>query len=117
MKQFWPKESRILRSRDFRRIQRKGQKWKSHDLLFLYLPNKEDRVRIGLVVSKKVGNAVVRNKAKRWLREIFRSQIHSSLISKGVDIVVIVFSSFVQKEFPCIEKQCTRALTTIVRRV
>ena len=116
MRQFWPKESRILRSRDFRRIQRNGRKWKSRDLLFLYLPNKKEKIRIGLVVSKKVGNAVIRNKAKRWLREIFRANIHSSLLSKGVDIVVIVFSSFVQKEFICIEKQCKTALKMIVKR-
>ena len=115
MKHFLPKESRILRSRDFRRVQRNGRKWKSRDLFFLYLPNQENQVRIGLVVSKKVGNAVVRNRVKRRLREIFRSQIHSYL--KGVDIVVIVFSSFVEKELLCIEDQCQRALSGIVKKV
>ena len=115
MKHFWPKESRILRSREFRRVQKNGRKWKSRDFLFLYLPNQKNQVRIGLVVSKKVGNAVVRNRVKRRLREIFRSKIHSYL--KGVDIVVIVFSSFVEKELPCIEEQCKRALFGIVKKV
>lgn len=116
MRQFWPKESRILRSRDFRKIQRNGRKWKSRDLLFLYLPNKLDRLRIGLVVSKKVGNAVVRNKSKRWLREIFRKQISDSFL-KGGDIVVIVFSSFIQQEFLSIESQCIKALKSIHQKL
>jgi len=116
LRQFWPKESRILRSRDFRKIQKNGRKWKSRDLLFLYLPNKLDRLRIGLVVSKKVGNAVVRNKSKRWLREIFRKQISNSVL-KGGDIVVIVFSSFVQQEFLSIEKQWIKTTKSNYKRL
>jgi ribonuclease P protein component len=43
--------------------------------------------RLGITVSRKVGNAVKRNRIKRWIREVFRS--HPALFSERVDIVVI----------------------------
>jgi len=46
--------------------------------------------RLGLVVSRRVGGAVVRNRVKRVVREWFRR--HRSLLPKGVDLVVIARS-------------------------
>jgi ribonuclease P protein component len=43
--------------------------------------------RLGLTVSSRVGNAVARNRVKRWLREIFRH--HRNALPPGVDVVLI----------------------------
>jgi ribonuclease P protein component len=52
------------------------------------LPDKlADRARLGITVSRKVGNAVVRNRFKRRTREWFRSQ--RSLLNPEIDLVVI----------------------------
>lgn len=57
---------------EFRRIQTSGRKLRSANLLLMVLPAGALRSRYGLTVSRKVGNAVQRNRVKRWLREIVR---------------------------------------------
>ena len=73
----WTKQSRIRKSREFRVVQKYGQKWKSTDFLFIFLGSKrqQSQPRVGLIASKKVGNAVVRNMVKRRLREACRKKI------------------------------------------
>lgn len=56
-----------------------------HFVLFI-LPNSAGRSRLGVTLSRKVGNAVVRNLARRRLREIFRR--NRALREAGLDIVV-----------------------------
>lgn len=61
----------------------KGQKWVTKSFVFIVCPlseiavlqDNEDQIGFGLVASKKVGNAVCRNKAKRRLREIIRTHL------------------------------------------
>lgn len=68
----FPKECRILHRSEFLRIQGQGHRVHGARLIFQFLPGRTPRSRLGLTVSKKVGNAVVRNRIKRWLREAFR---------------------------------------------
>ena len=65
---FWKKQYRIRSSIEFKTIQRSGKKLREPHLLSLALPS-VGQSRIGITVSKKVGNAVVRNKVKRFLNE------------------------------------------------
>ena len=92
----WRKVDKIRKSRDFRLIQRRGSKLKSRDFLFIFLPfyrvpNAIDHSRFGLVVSKKVGNAVCRNLVKRRLREGCRRNKH--LLTASLNVVIIAFTS------------------------
>lgn len=70
---FWKKQYRIRSSIEFKTIQRSGKKLREPHLLALALPS-VGQSRIGITVSKKVGNAVVRNKVKRLLREVIRHE-------------------------------------------
>jgi len=63
-----------LRGRnDFQKVYRKGKRYEGSFISVFVLPNQENCHRIGVTASRKaVGNAVIRNRAKRLLRESFR---------------------------------------------
>ena len=61
------------------------------------LPNELPFCRLGLAVSRKVGNAVVRNRIKRRLREIFRKQLKD--LPLRYDFVVVARSASAEAEF------------------
>jgi len=75
---------------DFNRVFKKGRKLENKAVKILALNRKDslDMRRLGLVTSKKVGKAVARNRAKRRLREIFRTNKH--LLESGLDLVFII---------------------------
>lgn len=81
----FPKSKRLLKTKEFRFVFDKGVKNVSRHLVMFGIPSQTDRV--GLVVSKKVGNAVVRNRVKRLLREQFRQTDSGSPLS--MDVVVV----------------------------
>lgn len=81
------KKDRLLRRADFVRVQSRGRKVYTKSLLMLVLENRIGRTRLGIAVSKKIGNSVKRNRWKRMIREIFRR--NRSLFPTTVDIVVI----------------------------
>ncbi|MDV2989372.1 MAG: ribonuclease P protein component [Dehalogenimonas sp.] len=72
-------------SREFRRIMNGGRGWSDARLVIKIIPGHSEHNRIGIVVSKKVGAAVVRNRVRRRIKEIFRQKP----LEKGYDIVVI----------------------------
>ena len=82
-----PRELRLRKTSDIQRVQKQGTRIRLPHLMLLFLPGTADRVRVAFTVSRKVGNAVVRNKVKRWLREAVREQ--QDRIPIGLDVVVI----------------------------
>jgi ribonuclease P protein component len=80
---------RLKRRADFERVQGTGRKVHSARFLFLVLPREEQSspTRLGLTVTRKVANAVGRNRIKRVLREVFRK--NRALFPAGCDVVVV----------------------------
>jgi ribonuclease P protein component len=90
-----PPLSSLKGDRAFQRL-RKGQAGHGKYLSVRVLPSRQTGIRIGIVVSKKVGKAVVRNRVRRRLKEGFRSllekPVKSQLTRQGVpafDVVVV----------------------------
>ncbi len=81
-----PKAARILRRREFLRVQQTGRRLYSGEVLVIALDSGGTRPRIGITVSSKIANAVGRNRVKRWVREAFRAQRESF---PAVDLVVV----------------------------
>jgi ribonuclease P protein component len=66
------KAARLLLRREFLAVQERGRKLHAGAYLVLALPNQLGHARLGLTVSTRVGNAVARNRVKRWVREAWR---------------------------------------------
>lgn len=74
----------------------------ANSYLVLYArKNRTNTNRVGITVSKKLGHAVVRNRVRRRLREIYR--LNESKFQPGWDIVVVVRSKSVNAEFQKLE--------------
>lgn len=71
----------------FRRLYRKGSTAADSRLAIYVRRNGRPGNRLGLTVSTKVGHAVVRNRLRRRLREIYR--LHEQELVRGVDLVVV----------------------------
>ncbi|MGZ3652617.1 MAG: ribonuclease P protein component [Bdellovibrionota bacterium] len=67
-----PPSSRIRKRSDFNRLRKNSQKWVSRHWILYYSKNELGFPRLALSISVKYGNAVERNRYRRWLREAFR---------------------------------------------
>ena len=78
----------LKKSKDFQKVYNKGNSYANRLLVMYVLENHTDKNRLGISVSKKVGNSVVRHHLTRLLRESYR--LHEEMFHSGWDIVVIV---------------------------
>jgi ribonuclease P protein component len=98
----FPKALRLRNRREFLAVQDRGAKVSVDCLLAIVLPNELAFTRLGLTVSSKVGNAVVRNRIRRKLRELFRSR--QQALPKGLDVVLIAKGSAANADFAALSK-------------
>ena len=86
MNQSFPKSARLLKQGEFDAVYQGDAFAADGTLVIKAVLNGKGETRLGLSVSKKVGNAVVRNRWKRLIREGFRTQRNE--LPKGLDLVV-----------------------------
>ena len=86
------RKHRLSRSRDFDAVYRHGRSVSTRFLTLYWFarPEEPGEPRLGLAVPKAVGNAVVRNRIKRQLREIWRARLESDAVDTGSDYVLVV---------------------------
>lgn len=97
-----PSNIRIKKNTDYQTVFKKGKQISGRGVILYYSKNSAQDTRVGIIVSKKVGNAVVRNRIKRIIREIFR--LNWPDIKSGYDIIIITRKSIREKSFHDIEK-------------
>jgi ribonuclease P protein component len=101
-----PKSLRLRRRRDFSRVQRHGARGGAGPLQAV-VQRARGPGRFGLTVPKKVGNAVVRNKVKRRLREILRRE---RSLFEGIELVVICSEGTGELELEPLRETLQRAV-------
>jgi ribonuclease P protein component len=109
---------RLHRSAEFLRLQRNGARFQSpHFVLYAgSLDHEPERSRLGVTVSRRIGNAVVRNRVKRQVRECFRNKIRDSLPT-GTSIVVIARSGSGALESAALGDELAMAVRNLSGRI
>ena len=81
----------LKKNRDFKTVYNQGRSYANRYLVMYVMENHTDRNRIGISVSKKVGNSVIRHHLTRLIRESYR--LHEDMFNSGLDIVVVARST------------------------
>ena len=102
------KNFRVKREQDFKAIFKDGTSFANRKFVVYQLENQQNHFRVGLSVSKKLGNAVTRNQIKRRIRHILQS-VKGSLL-EHVDFVVIARKGVETLEYAEMEKNLLHVL-------
>lgn len=92
----------VKENHEFRRIYAKGRSGVSPYLVVYARPNRYGHNRLGVTVSTKLGHAVVRNRVRRRIREIFR--LNQDKLAQGYDVIVVARTRAVGAEYREIER-------------
>jgi ribonuclease P protein component len=104
-----PRAARLTQKRDFVRLKTGGRRLGNGCLILNWLPRADRQAaRLGVVTSRKVGTAVVRSRARRLLREVWRRNQHGP--AAGLDMVLVARPSIRGKKLAEVESDFHAAL-------
>jgi ribonuclease P protein component len=99
---------RLRHPREFQEVFQHGKKLVAPTFVLYLLPTSVPHPRLGLAVSKRVGKAVIRNRIKRLLRELFRR--HKALLQPACDVVFVARRGAAEAPFEEYSRQFLRLL-------
>ncbi|WP_409343676.1 ribonuclease P protein component [Paenibacillus sp. MBLB4367] len=103
------REYRLAKREDFNHVYRRGKSVANQQfVLYAMAQPKQEHFRLGVSVSKKIGNAVVRNRLRRMMKEIIR--LHIPEISGGFDFIIIARKPAADLEYAQMEKSILHVL-------
>lgn len=102
----FPKEVRLRKRTEFLELANAQQKTAVKGFLVVWRENYGSAARLGITVSKKNGCAVVRNRIKRYLREIFRS---NRMLLPAIDMNIIARRESAQMDFFQVQREINKA--------
>ncbi len=102
------KSTRLTDSPEFERVYRQGAAYRGRLFSVHAFPNEIGTPRLGLSVSRKVGNAVTRNTVRRRLKEVFYSALQE--IPGNLDLVVSARPAAAEADFRELNEEFTRSL-------
>ena len=110
-----PKTKRLAKRAEFLRVYEKGQKIVSRYVVLFFAANGLPHSRIGITATKKLGKANIRNRLKRWTREVYRRQREPiGIDQRSLDVVVNVKPNAADASFDDYSRDLGRALQRLV---
>jgi ribonuclease P protein component len=107
-------DRRVRHHAEFAAVQRHGRRTAGRYLTMLSAPNTLGRDRLGLIASRRLGNAVERNRAKRRVRELFRHlEIEAPAPGRSFDVVIIPRRELVRAPFRAIQADFLTAMSRL----
>jgi len=109
-----PKEKRLAKRREFLRVYETGRKLFTRYCVVFFAANELPFSRMGVTATKKLGKANVRNRLKRWTREVYR-RLRGPLEfdQKALDLVINVKPNAVDADFRDYSSDLERSLRKI----
>lgn len=102
----FPKEARLRKRTEFLKLSYDQNKTSVKGFLVVWCENSGSMARLGITASKKIGCAVVRNRVKRYLREIFR---HNRKLLAAVDMNIIARQESAQMDYFEVQRELIKA--------
>lgn len=107
------RSDRVLHRRDFLRAQSEGRRVHTPHFVLMALPVAGGRLRLGVTVSRRVGDAVCRNRVKRLVREVFRR--NRVLFPPACDVVVVARAGAGALDYAAVRDEVTAAEAALRR--
>ncbi|WP_301108421.1 ribonuclease P protein component [Sporosarcina sp.] len=103
------KSQRIKKNKEFQTVFKKGKSFANRQfIVYTYKKEDQEEFRIGLSVSKKVGNAVTRNRVKRYIRQAFLEM--KDEVRQDLDYVIIARNQAATLDFHTAKKNLQHVL-------
>ncbi|MCS6816438.1 MAG: ribonuclease P protein component [Blastocatellia bacterium] len=109
------KSERLQRRRDFLKVYTEGKRYSSPLFTIFARMSEEPRSRLGIAVSRKIGKAVRRNRAKRLIREVFRK--NKGRLPCPLDLVVNVKEAIREADYWAVEAEFLRFIERVTRNL
>jgi ribonuclease P protein component len=114
MKESLSPQERIRKREDFLFLYKKGNRYRGKYFSLIYLSNNFSFSRIAVVASKKIGNAVARNKIKRWMRDLFRR--NKELLKSPFDIIIVAKKEIQNATWSTLKEEYIATIESICQR-
>ena len=110
-----PAGERLRQRKDYLRCYRTGRRRHGSLAILYFVPNQLEAPRLGITASRKVGNAVVRHRLKRRIKEIYRRWQDRSQLPP-LDLVVHLKPEAGKSDFPALKAEVLRLLSGLRER-
>ena len=101
---------KLRTGQQFRAVYSKGIRFHSPYFSAFILPTDNGELRLGITATRKLGKAVIRNRCKRRIREVFRRYLAEEFSSIGCDLVINTKSELASADFALIVEAVERTL-------